>query len=66
MNLVDMLVKVRDGEIDLKDAIKEYEIEMVKRGAEEVKASDDNAAMVHDFNMVLKSPLAKIGLKRSK
>ena len=46
--------------------ISAYESEMIARGGEEVRLSAKNTAMLHDWEQVLQSPLAKRGLNKGK
>lgn len=50
----------------LRDAIGEYEEELVPRGAEEVKCSLENGSMLHDWEKVKKSPVFTNGFRPMK
>ncbi|KAH0543396.1 hypothetical protein FGG08_002254 [Glutinoglossum americanum] len=58
-NLVAAITKVHTREQALAGAISEYCDEVVKRGADEVTTSRDNALMLHQWDKVLESPLMK-------
>lgn len=47
-------------------AIDDYETELKARGGEEVKLSEINTRMLHDWTKVLESPVFKIGMTASK
>lgn len=53
------------GTDSLADAVSAYDEEVVERGAKEVRLSDENGHMVHDFDRVLNSPIAKKGLNKN-
>ncbi|KAF1986212.1 FAD/NAD(P)-binding domain-containing protein [Aulographum hederae CBS 113979] len=48
-----------------KTAIAEYEKEMVARGGDEVRLSTKNTKMLHDWGMVMQSPVMTNGMKKS-
>ena len=48
----------------LKDAICDYENEMIARGGEEVGLSKMNTEMVHQWDKLMQSPLFQKGAKR--
>jgi 2-polyprenyl-6-methoxyphenol hydroxylase-like FAD-dependent oxidoreductase len=50
------------GKKSRRDAIAEYEEEMVKRAGEEVRMSTRNTEMVHDWEKVLASPILQKGM----
>ena len=56
-NLVAVLKKVHNAELTLKEAISEYDTEMVKRGGDEVQAALVNAQMLHDWDSLMRSDL---------
>lgn len=43
-------------------AVAEYEIEMIARGAEEVRLSEGNTVAVHDWRKIMESPSLKKGM----
>ena len=51
------LKKVYNAELTLKEAISEYDTEMVKRGGDEVQAALVNAQMLHDWDSLMRSDL---------
>jgi len=63
-NLVAALKKVYNAELTLKDAISEYDTEMVKRGGEEVQAALLNAQMLHDWDALMRSDLLNKSVER--
>ncbi|TLD23761.1 hypothetical protein PspLS_06706 [Pyricularia sp. CBS 133598] len=48
-----------------KELIDEYEVEMKARGGREVELSEGNTFMVHNWDMVMSSPLLNKGLAKS-
>jgi 2-polyprenyl-6-methoxyphenol hydroxylase-like FAD-dependent oxidoreductase len=56
-NLVAAMSKVQKGELSLKDAVSDYDAEMIKRGGDEVQVSLVNTQMFHDWKTVMQSPL---------
>jgi hypothetical protein len=65
MNFVAAIQKVQKGEASLGEAISAYDDEVVKRGAEEVLSSKQNALMFLNWVDLMDSPIMKIGLKRT-
>jgi 2-polyprenyl-6-methoxyphenol hydroxylase-like FAD-dependent oxidoreductase len=63
-NLVSVLNKANKGEFTLKDAIDEYDAEMIKRGGDEVQAALVNAQMLHDWNSLMQSDLMSKSVSR--
>ncbi|KAI1490354.1 hypothetical protein F5X96DRAFT_694759 [Biscogniauxia mediterranea] len=59
--LVELLAQ--RGDASQEDLIHAYEAEMRARAGEEVRQSEMNTAMLHDWSRVLQSPLFKRGLK---
>ncbi|KAH8812897.1 hypothetical protein F5884DRAFT_786622 [Xylogone sp. PMI_703] len=64
-NLVDALKKVAAGTVNLEDAISAYSGEVVRRGADEVLISKQNALMMLDWDQLMDSPILKRSLERS-
>ena len=62
---VAALKTVSCGQAKLKDAMDEYESEMIARGAKEVRLSLMNTDMVHDWDKFIQSPLVQMGTKRN-
>lgn len=59
--LVSRLVQHSKGEVSLKDAVKEYEKEMIDRGTAEVKTSMEQTLKCHNWETFQHSPVMKIG-----
>lgn len=64
-HFVAAVMKVRDGEVALKDAISAYDTELVKRGADEVISSRANAYMMLDWNKIKDAPIMTRALGKS-
>jgi hypothetical protein len=47
----------------LKERIEDYEVEMRERGGQEVRLSELNTRMLHDWEGLMKSPLVTRGLR---
>ena len=62
---VAALGTVKSGQAKLKDAIDEYEAEMIARGGEEVRLSKLNTEMVHQWDKLMQSPLLQKGAKKN-
>ncbi|KAL9073115.1 MAG: hypothetical protein Q9161_003169 [Pseudevernia consocians] len=62
---VAALATVKSGQAKLKDAIDEYETEMIARGGEEVRLSKLNTEMVHQWDKLMQSPLLQKGAKKN-
>lgn len=52
------------GRVDQAKAIARYEEELKRRGGEEARLSAQNTEMVHDWNLVLQSPLFQAGITK--
>lgn len=52
---------VRDGEVEVQQAMAEYEVEMVARGGGEVEVTGKAAKAGHDFDLLMESPAFKYG-----
>ncbi|MCJ1250307.1 hypothetical protein MMC30_007533 [Trapelia coarctata] len=63
-NFVRAIKKVRDGESTLQVAISAYDNEVVRRGADEVIASRQNAYMMLDYSQVMDSPIMTRSLEK--
>lgn len=63
MHYVEAMKKVKDG-IDMQDAISAYDEEILERGKKEIAVSLAQADASHKVREFLKSPLAKVGIKR--
>jgi hypothetical protein len=57
--------KVVAGESNLKDAITTYSEEVVRRGADEVLISKQNAIMMLNWDQLMESPMMKRSLQKS-
>ena len=64
--LMEGLLAVKDGSMKLKEAVDEYEEEMIPRAAQEVMASLGNARAILHFDTFMNSPLMKQGLSAGK
>jgi 2-polyprenyl-6-methoxyphenol hydroxylase-like FAD-dependent oxidoreductase len=62
--LVQAVKSILDGSKEQKDAIAEYEKEMMERAGTEVRMSTQNTGMVHDWERALQSPVMRKGLKK--
>jgi 2-polyprenyl-6-methoxyphenol hydroxylase-like FAD-dependent oxidoreductase len=58
-DFVSTMKRIKGGEVDFGAALESYNADVVKRGAEEVELSRDNAYMIHDWNRIQESPLFK-------
>ena len=56
------LLSIQDKR-SLKERIDAYEIEMRERGGQEVRLSELNTTMVHDWERLMNSPLVTKGLR---
>ena len=65
VNFVAALEKVQKGEAGLEEAIKAYDDEVVKRGAEEVVTSKQSGLMLLNWDQFMNSPIMKAGLNRN-
>ena len=65
-NIVAAITKVSNQEAKLKDVISAYDKEVVRRGADEVLASRENAYMMLDLSRIMDSPIIKRSLERGK
>ncbi|KAL9599940.1 MAG: hypothetical protein Q9219_003502 [cf. Caloplaca sp. 3 TL-2023] len=45
--------------------IQDYEVEMIKRGSDEVRLGEMNTKMLHDWDKVMQSPVIQKGLKQA-
>jgi hypothetical protein len=54
------LVEAKDKK-DLGNVIANYEAEMVPRGKAEVESSVENAVMLHDWDLIMKSAMMQHG-----
>ncbi len=64
--LMEGLIAVRDGNMTLKEAVDEYEKEMIPRAAQEVLASYGNSMAILNFDKFMDSPMMKQGLAAGK
>ena len=65
VNFVAALEKVQKGEAGLEEAIKAYDDEVVKRGAEEVETSKQSGLMLLNWDQFMNFPVMKAGLNRN-
>ncbi|KAH6717106.1 hypothetical protein BKA61DRAFT_718859 [Leptodontidium sp. MPI-SDFR-AT-0119] len=64
-HFVDTVQKVVAGASSLKDAITTYSEEVVRRGADEVLISKQNAIMMLNWDQLMESPMMKRSLQKS-
>jgi hypothetical protein len=64
--LLSAIMSFMSGEVAQKVAINAYETELKARGGEEVKLSEINTRMLHDWAKVLESPLFTAGMAANK
>jgi 2-polyprenyl-6-methoxyphenol hydroxylase-like FAD-dependent oxidoreductase len=62
--LVQAVKSILNGSKEQKDAIAEYEKEMIERAGTEVRMSTHNTGMLHDWDRALQSPVMRKGLKK--
>ncbi|KAL7905580.1 hypothetical protein GGI35DRAFT_483308 [Trichoderma velutinum] len=60
-HLVSAIEKVTAGEMTMADAITDYDKEVVARGQEEVRLSQELALSIHHWEKFLESPIIKFG-----
>jgi len=63
--LTDAIQSFIQGESSQDASIADYEKEMVTRAGEEVRLSTKNTAMLHNWEMVMKSPVMTNGMKKT-
>lgn len=63
---LDALQRVQAGETTLSKAIDAYDKEVVERGGAEVRLSNQNTEMLHCWEKLMESPIAKRGLAMGK
>lgn len=66
LKMVEVLERVDKREMSLKDALREYEDEMIKRAGEEVSISMMNTEMMHDWEKLMQSPFMQRGGDKNK
>ncbi|RFU28012.1 hypothetical protein B7463_g8318, partial [Scytalidium lignicola] len=64
-HFVDAMKKVASGAVSLKSAITAYSDEVVRRGADEVLISKQNAIMMLNWDQLMDSPILKRSLDKS-
>ena len=64
-HFVDAMQKAVTGASSLKDAITTYSEEVVRRGADEVLISKQNAIMMLNWDQLMESPMMKRSLQKS-
>jgi len=65
-NIVSALHSVADGEKSFQEAMDEYDAEMIQRGKLEMEVSYKQTMMVHNWDMVMDSPMVKYGAHKAK
>lgn len=64
-HFVEAMKKVAAGEISLNGAITSYSDEVIRRGADEVLVSRQNAIMMLDWDQLMDSPIVTRSLAKS-
>ncbi|KAK4939729.1 hypothetical protein LTR10_020013 [Elasticomyces elasticus] len=62
---VNAMLKVKSGEMSLKEAVSDYDADVVARGRQEVEISRIQTEAFHDHAKFLESPVVKMGIKPS-
>lgn len=62
---VDAMVKVKSGELSRKEALAEYDQDVMTRGRQEVEISRVQTEAFHDHARFLDSPVVKHGIRPS-
>ena len=60
---VTTMIKVKNGEMSLSDAVSEYDADVIRRGKKEVEVSTAQTHAFHDHSKFLESPVVKHGIK---
>jgi hypothetical protein len=60
---VTAMTKVKEGAMSLKEAVNEYDADVISRGRNEVDTSKIQTGAFHDYERFLDSPLLKHGIK---
>jgi 2-polyprenyl-6-methoxyphenol hydroxylase-like FAD-dependent oxidoreductase len=60
---VSVIIRVKNGEKSLLDAVNEYDADVISRGRTEVEASRIQTDAFHDHAKFLESPVVKHGIK---
>lgn len=58
-------MKKAQGSSTLQEAISAYDEELVLRGSKEVQTSYQQAAMFHDWEQLMKSPMMSLALNKA-
>lgn len=61
---VAAMVRVRDGEIELKDTVDAYDAEVLERGKAEMEVSLKQTLLIHDWETLMESPMVKMGMRQ--
>jgi 2-polyprenyl-6-methoxyphenol hydroxylase-like FAD-dependent oxidoreductase len=65
-NLVAAIQKVVNGEQGLREAIDEYDKEMLERGMLEMNISLKQTLFIHNWKTLMQSPMVKMGMRQAK
>ncbi len=57
------MIKVKNGEKTLQEAVDEYDADVISRGRTEVEVSRVQTDAFHDLAKFLESPVVKYGIK---
>lgn len=65
-NYVAALLKVKSGEKTLKEAVQEYDDEVLERGGLEMRISLQQTLFIHNWETLMQSPMVKMGMHQAK
>jgi 2-polyprenyl-6-methoxyphenol hydroxylase-like FAD-dependent oxidoreductase len=63
---VEGMIKVRDDEVGLQDAVDSYDQEVWERGSLEVGVSLKQTMGIHNWETMMQSPMVKMGMRQAK
>jgi 2-polyprenyl-6-methoxyphenol hydroxylase-like FAD-dependent oxidoreductase len=63
-NFVAAMCKVKDGQVELGEAVDRYDEEMLERGKTEMEVSLKQTLFIHDWETLMQSPMVKMGMRR--
>lgn len=63
---VAAMVRVRDGDVGLKEVVDGYDKEVLERGKAEMEVSLKQTRMIHDWETLMASPMVKMGMRQEK
>ncbi|KAF1993838.1 PEX11-domain-containing protein [Amniculicola lignicola CBS 123094] len=64
-NFVTAIEKVASGELSLAEAVEEYDKEVLERGMMEMQMSLKQTMFIHDWDMLMASPMVEMGIHRA-